>query len=212
MRLEYMERIRRKCEETHQERVDAGLPSEYKVEQPWDKVFKEAARDATYWNEEVDRKILLVATKLRETADVMEDGIKDVGEMKNKKRGGGEYEDREKSPLKRRQLGDMGPRTTSAKRMARPGGGSKGGGCIKGKGKGEARGPDGRHWVRRAMPHATDAYLRILLGGTPGSLLPYKAKWGEGQWGAIPVRGGGVTDGGRNECDRVSRCGSGGWE
>eukprot|EP00971_Amphidinium_carterae_P046252 910346-Amphidinium_carterae.2 len=58
MRLEYMERIRRKREEIQKERTDAGLQLEYRVEQPWDKVFKQAARDTVYWNTEVDRKIL----------------------------------------------------------------------------------------------------------------------------------------------------------
>ena len=42
-----------------------GLPSQYNPTQPWDFVFREAARDEAFWTKHMDKEALMYATRLQ---------------------------------------------------------------------------------------------------------------------------------------------------
>ena len=74
MRSEQMERIRRRCARKHKQLQDAGLPSQYNPSQPWDFVFREAARDEAFWTKHVDKKALMYANQLQSAEEVADEG------------------------------------------------------------------------------------------------------------------------------------------
>eukprot|EP00973_Karenia_brevis_P084544 11733701-Karenia_brevis.AAC.1 len=80
MRSEFLERIRRRCVKTHAEREQAGLPSDFNPDKPWDKVFKEAARDQEFWHDNVDKKALLFASRVQSAEMLADDGVGPVRE------------------------------------------------------------------------------------------------------------------------------------
>ena len=74
MRSEHLERIRRRCVHEHAELTGVGLQSDFVTTRPWDKVFKEAARDVEYWSREVDRAALMYAAHVKDATAITGDG------------------------------------------------------------------------------------------------------------------------------------------
>ena len=62
MRKAHIERIRRRLAGEHTELTGAGLRSPFDPSRPWDLAFPEAAQDAEFWRQEVDKKVLQVTT------------------------------------------------------------------------------------------------------------------------------------------------------
>eukprot|EP00971_Amphidinium_carterae_P265273 5262105-Amphidinium_carterae.1 len=82
MRAEEMERIRRQCAKAHQEREKQGLGSDFDPNQPWSKVFKEAARHGTFWTKEVERKVVMITAGVTSKQTL----TKDDGELPKRRR------------------------------------------------------------------------------------------------------------------------------
>jgi hypothetical protein len=83
MRSEHMERVRRKLAREAIEKLKAenvGI-SKGTLEVSWDTVFREAARDDAFWNEQVDKKALMFATNLRSANQLTDDGVGKVSEL-----------------------------------------------------------------------------------------------------------------------------------
>ena len=75
MRKTYMERIRRRLAGEHAELTQAGLKSAYDVNQPWDSVFREAAKEPEFWNKEVERKVVQFTTAQRSRPQLVDPGF-----------------------------------------------------------------------------------------------------------------------------------------
>ena len=77
MRSEHMERIRRNLERTAAQRAPGVRPlqGEFDAQRPWDMVFREAARDEAFWQEQVDRKALLFAAHVKSPGQLLDDGV-----------------------------------------------------------------------------------------------------------------------------------------
>ena len=70
MRSEHMERVKRNCVKRHTN----GELADYDPLRPWDVVFREAALDKDFWNQEVDKKILLHALAMTTHTKLVDEG------------------------------------------------------------------------------------------------------------------------------------------
>jgi hypothetical protein len=146
MRTERMEKLRRRAEDARAKALACGSTHEFDPLMPWDFLFKEAARDKEFWDDELDRKCLLYITHLRTVSQLTDDGTgikllgEDVGTRKQhefvKKP---KIKPKWKAPPPHPRGGGVPPRVPPPP----PKGKGKGKDGVKGKGKG--RTPDGRH-------------------------------------------------------------------
>ena len=154
MRSEHMERVRRKIAREHAAFL-LTVPSGTCVRKvgfdpmmPWDGVFRAAARDDHFWNENVDKKALMFAAHLRTSSQLADDGVGAVVESsfpasvagaagKARKRS------RSASPEPKRKRGKKGAKekkeSSSDVRAPRDKGGSKGK-------NNDEKGRDGRYY------------------------------------------------------------------
>jgi hypothetical protein len=94
MRSEHMERVRRKLAREHAAAMQSLPPggtipmTAFNPQVPWDAVFREAARDEPFWNENVDKKALMFATHLRTPSQLVDEGIGSVVEVPSSTAGG----------------------------------------------------------------------------------------------------------------------------
>jgi len=79
-RSEHLERVRRWALVEHRQ----GRLPDFNAAQPWDVVFREVAKDHTFWSQEVDKKAMQFATKLRNCNHLVDEGygrIVEIGGM-----------------------------------------------------------------------------------------------------------------------------------
>jgi hypothetical protein len=147
MRSERMEKLRRRAEEARAKAVASGSTHEFDPLMPWDYLFKEAARDKEFWDDELDRKCLLYITHLRTVSQLADDGtgtrFQGDGNAGPKKTHEFVKKTRVKTKWKPSAPGGGG-RPPGPPGPPRPPPKGKGKGKD-GKGKGKGRLPDGRH-------------------------------------------------------------------
>jgi hypothetical protein len=81
MRSEHLERVRRKIvRDTAANNVAPGTCA-FNEAMPWDSAFREAARDDSFWYENVDKKAIMFATQLRTSKQINDEGIGSVVEL-----------------------------------------------------------------------------------------------------------------------------------
>ena len=142
MRGEHLERIRRRAEEERASALAAGAPHPFGPEKPWDYCFKAAAADRSFWEEELDRKCMLLITHLKSQRQLMDNGHvvdfvgSNAGLRSNELQGKRGRADSGQGQASRARQ----PAKQLTKKAAKDGGG-KGG---KAGGKGRAKQPDGR--------------------------------------------------------------------
>ena len=146
MRSEHLERIRRKISHEHAELHRAGLPSDFDPDRPWDKVFREAARDNEYWHEQVDKKALLFAARVQSAASLSDVGVgtlREVGSGRKRtaeENSGSDLESRP-APKKGKKTVRLTPTIHAGQGQGKGGGRGRGGGAGK---SGDSKTPDGR--------------------------------------------------------------------
>jgi uncharacterized membrane protein YgcG len=146
MRSEQMERIYRKCLLEDQALMDGGTPGGlvgFDRARPWDLVFKLAATDDAWWAKEVDKKVLLHATRLHDASELLDDGVGEISMGGQIPRvsgdGSGPAAQKRSAGAGGNTDGDAPPKKKKKKAQG-SGGGSGGGKNGGGKGKGKADG------------------------------------------------------------------------
>jgi hypothetical protein len=146
MRSEQMERIYRKCLLEDQALRDGGTPGGlvgFDRARPWDLVFKLAATDDAWWAKEVDKKVLLHATRLHDASELLDDGVGEISMGGQIPRvsgdGSGPTAQKRSAGAGGNTDGDAPPKKKKKKAQG-SGGGSGGGKNGGGKGKGKADG------------------------------------------------------------------------
>ena len=137
MRRTHFERIRRRLANEHAEITGVGLKSDFDPLQPWDLVFREAARDRDFWYLEVEKKVVQYVTAQRsrpQLADPEFGQLRFAGALG--KRSGGDFRDEEEEPPKKRQQKKSKREKREDTQKKRDDGGQNFGGGGKGKGKG----------------------------------------------------------------------------
>ena len=146
MRLEQMERIRRRLELEKQAAIAAGATHPLDDKIPWDLCFKEAAGDTKFWDEEIHAKAVLYITHIKSKHQLTDPGHGVGAEGGARASGsGGRGLPLQEGGAKKKQKKAKG---TGGKAAGRGSSGSfssssKGGAG----GKGKAQFPDGRYRV-----------------------------------------------------------------
>ena len=74
MRSEQFDRLRRRAEREHADKVAQNVPSDFDPARPWKKVIRRALGDRNWWDENLHRPALLFLTRVRTAAISVDDG------------------------------------------------------------------------------------------------------------------------------------------
>ena len=156
MRSEHLPRIHRRCLAAHA----AGTMPEFDPAKPWGIAFREAAADDKFWQEKVDKKVVLYAAHLADASALQDPGYGSVYEVGANDVFRGQKPGATKSGKKKRADSSSSAsgkgkkkqpkKKKKAKKVKENGAGGK---AQDGKGKGagkqadpNSRRPDGRYW------------------------------------------------------------------
>ena len=143
MRRTHFERIRRRLANEHVELTSVGLKSDFNPAQPWDVVFRDAARDRDFWYLEVEKKVVQYVTAQRSKPQLVDPGF---GQLRfagapGRKGGSGDDLDEVQENPKKKQRWSKKEKSVAAQNVRGEEGGRRTGEGGKGKGK-KGRNPD----------------------------------------------------------------------